>query len=201
MKIYILRHEDRTQDATMFSPLTSKGLSRSVDLIEIIKKCNINKIYSSPYIRTLQTILPYSKAENIPINLEYSLAEIQSPYIIPERSYNVHLPRYIAENFNYNPKYKSLIYPDNFNYPENEKQVSSRVRGFLNYLLENKLESDSNILIVTHQVVCNQILKVATKRMKDVNISSSNSYPRGGLTCVFNKDEWLYEPINWTWDN
>ena len=197
MKIYILRHEDRTQDATMFSPLTSRGLSRSIDLIKILKKHNITKIYSSPYIRTLQTVLPYSRESNIQINLEYSLAEIQSPYIIPEKSYNVHLPTYIAESFNYNSKYKSLIYPDNFNYPENEKQVSSRVRHFLNDLFKNKLESDNNILIVTHQLICNQILQIATKHKENINISSSYNYPRGGLTLVFNKDEWLFEPINW----
>ena len=197
MKIYILGHEDRTLDATFFSPLTSKSLSRSVDLIKILNKCGINKIYSSPFIRTLQTIHPYSKSKNININVDYSLAEIQSPFIIPEKSYQITLPQYIADSFNCNPKYKSLITPENYTYPETESNVSSRVRHFLNYLLNNKIQSENIYLIVAHQVVCNQILKVATKRMKDINISSSHSYPRGGLTLVFDKDEWLFEPVNW----
>ena len=34
MKIFILRHEDRTQDATFFSPLTSTGLEKSELLVE-----------------------------------------------------------------------------------------------------------------------------------------------------------------------
>ena len=61
MKIYLLRHEDRTQDATFFSPLTKQGLENSVKLIKDLEKSNINIVYSSPFIRTLQTIHPYVK--------------------------------------------------------------------------------------------------------------------------------------------
>ena len=38
MKIYILRHEDRTMDLTFFSPLTKNGLEKSINLISYIKK-------------------------------------------------------------------------------------------------------------------------------------------------------------------
>lgn len=197
MKIYILRHEDRTQDATFFSPLTSKGLSRSVDLIKILNKYGITKIYSSPFIRTLQTVYPFAKHNNLKINLEYGLAEIQSPFIIPEKSYQVRIPTYMAESFNYNPKYKSLINPEGYTYPEEDKNVLSRINTFLKYLFNNKLETDSVILIVTHQVVCNQILRIATKRDSNINISPSYNYPRGALTLVFDTDEWLFKPLNW----
>ena len=50
MKIFILRHEDRTQDASFFSPLTKTGLENANKLIETIEKNNIVHIYSSPYI-------------------------------------------------------------------------------------------------------------------------------------------------------
>ena len=197
MKIYILRHEDRTQDATFFSPLTSTGLERSDLLVDVLKKNKINKIYSSPFIRTLQTINPYCAKYDLKINLEYSLSEIQHPLIIPEKSYQVTLPTYMANNFNYNDRYSSLLDPLNHVYPEDETHVSKRVRKFLNILLNNKLTKSNNILIVTHQVVCNEILKISTKKMKGINISSSFNYPRGALTQVFDKDEWLFEPINW----
>lgn len=61
MIIYIIRHEDRTQDATMFSPLTKLGIDNSYKLVEILDNLNIGIIYSSPYIRTLQTIYPFSE--------------------------------------------------------------------------------------------------------------------------------------------
>ena len=197
MKVFILRHEDRTQDATFFSPLTSSGLEKSDLLVDVLKKYKINKIYSSPFIRTLQTINPYCTKYNLKINLEYSLCEIQHPLIIPEKSYQVRLPSYMANSFNCNEKYKSLLDPLNHIYPEDEVAVSKRVKKFLNTLFNNKLEKNYNVLIVTHQVVCNEILKSTTKKMKNINICSSFNYPRGALTQVFDKDEWLFEPINW----
>lgn len=197
MKIFILRHEDRTQDATFFSPLTSTGLERSEVLVDVLRKHKINKIYSSPFIRTLQTINPYCEKCGVKVNLEYSLSEIQHPLIIPEKSYQVRLPTYMAHNFNSNDKYKSLLDPIDHVYPEDEVNVSKRVRHFLNTLFNNKLNRADNILLVTHQVVCNEILKIATKHMRGLDITSTFNYPRGGLTEVFNKDEWLFEPLNW----
>ena len=64
MRLYILRHEDRTMDLTFFSPLTKNGLEKSNELINHLENERINCIYSSPYIRTLQTIYPYSKKYN-----------------------------------------------------------------------------------------------------------------------------------------
>ena len=98
MKIYILRHEDRTMDCSFFSPLTKKGLENAISLISLLKEKKIGAIYSSPFIRTLQTVYPYSETNNIPINLEYSLSEFQHDEIIPKRSYCVRLPEYIANS-------------------------------------------------------------------------------------------------------
>ena len=36
MKLFILRHEDRTQDATFFSPLTKIGLDNSLNLMTFL---------------------------------------------------------------------------------------------------------------------------------------------------------------------
>lgn len=197
MKIYILRHEDRTQDATMFSPLTSDGLEKSVKLIEKLKELNINYIYSSPFIRTLQTVHPYAKDLNKKINLEYGLQEIQHPHIIPKNSYTVSLPLYIAKSFNYNPKYKSTIEPEDNIYPEEDKNVTLRVKKFLNKVMDEHLTTQNNILLVTHQVVCNAILKIATKEFKDIKIEYTTKYPKGGISRIWNTDKWEYKKINW----
>lgn len=197
MKIYILRHEDRTQDATFFSPLTKKGLDNSIELSKLLRKLNINKIYASPFIRTLQTVYPYSKKYNVRINLEYSLSEILHPHIIPEKSYQISLPEYLAESFNYNSKYKSLLDPNDHNYPEDENSVNKRVKLFLTNLINERINRNDNILICTHQVVCNTILKMGTKNIKDIEVNYDYNYPRGALSLVFDKDEWLFEAINW----
>jgi broad specificity phosphatase PhoE len=197
MKLFILRHEDRTMDATMFSPLTKEGLDNSIKLIEKINKCDIDIIFSSPFIRTLQTVLPYSKSKKININIEHSLSEIQHPHLIPVKSYQINLPIYIAEQFNYNPNYTSYLDPAHHIYPEDEKCVCNRVKKFISKLINEMIDTKHNILIVTHQIVCNCLLKLATKQLKDINIETTYNYPKGGITKIFDTNEWLFEPINW----
>ena len=164
MKLYILRHEDRTMDATLFSPLTENGLHASIKLIEILNGQEIDYIYSSPFIRTLQTIHPYTKFKKLKINIEHSLSEIQHPHIIPEKSFTISLPKYIAKSFNYNKKYTSLLNPINHNYPEDEESVNIRVKAFISKIMNEHLDTKYNIILVTHQIICNAILKIATKK-------------------------------------
>ena len=199
MKLYILRHEDRTQDATFFSPLTKQGLENSIKLIDILEKQEINNIYSSPYIRTLQTIYPYSKKNNFKIKLEYGLCEINHQDIIPKNSYNVRLPEYIAEKFNYELEYNEKIAPEEISYPEDEKKVCKRIKNILKYIMLKHNNSDNdNIILVTHQIVCNLILKIVKKSgVLQLKNKELKTYPKGGLTKVFDHTSWVCKPINW----
>ncbi len=195
MRIYILRHEDRTMDATFFSPLTQEGLNNSIKLIKILNNCEINCIFSSPFIRTLQTISPYTKHKNLKINVEHCLSEIQHPHLIPVKSYQINLPLYIAEQFNYNPDYTSMLDPSTHNYPETSESVSSRTKKFLTKIISEMIDTDLNIVIVTHQIICNNIIRLATKKTMKFDISYN--YPKGGLTKIFDNDKFTFEPINW----
>ena len=197
MKIYILRHEDRTQDATFFSPLTKIGLENSVKLVNKLNELDIDTVYSSPFIRTLQTIHPYLKDRNKKVNIEYCLQEIQHPQLIPPKSYTVNLPIYIAESFNYNEKYRSLIEPENNKYPEDERDVTERAKKILKRIMNDNVSKKNNILLVTHQAVCNAILKIASKGMKDVKVNYTDRYPKGGVTKIWDKDSWSINKINY----
>jgi len=198
MKIFILRHEDRTMDATFFSPLTLKGLENSVELIDDLDNNEIDLIYSSPYIRTLQTIYPYSKKKEIKINLDYSLLEFQHISIIPKKSYQVRLPEYLAEKFNYNKNYNSLIYPEDLPYPEKIKDVKKRVKSFMTYIFTSYGNTDENIVIVTHQTVCNILSEIAHNNyFENKDYALNYDYPKGGLTKIFEEDKWVFKPRNW----
>lgn len=195
MKIYILRHEDRTQDCSFFSPLTELGLQNSIILIDRLKKYKINKIYSSPFIRTLQTIYPYVKEMNIKNNIEYGLEEINHEDIIAPKNAGVNLPEYLAEAFNYNPEYKSFIKSTDIIYPEKVCHVEKRIKRFLRKIItENVMESDINILLVTHMCVCTSILKIANQSNKDLNINLDDEYTKGTLALVFDSTKgWMYD--------
>ena len=92
---------------------------------------NIDQIYSSPFIRTLQTVFPYSNLANIKIKAEYSLGEKIDSFIIPENSYQIKLPEYIAYSFNVDSNYTSLLQPENNKFNESFSDVESRIKLFL----------------------------------------------------------------------
>ena len=189
MKIYILRHEDRTQDCSFFSPLTKKGLENSINLIDTLEKCDINVIFSSPFIRTLQTVYPYAKDKDIKINLEYGLSEIHHEDLIPKKAYGMYLPEYMAELFNYNPEYKSIMKPTEITFPEREIDIERRTKRVLRSIVNKYMNTDINILIVTHQIVCTSILKINNPSIKDYN--------KGFLTKIIDNSGWNIKAINY----
>ena len=196
MKIFILRHEDRTQDASFFSPLTKNGLENSKKLIEKINELHITHIYSSPYIRTLQTIYPYVKSKEMKVKLEYALSEINDPDLISKNAYGTYLPEYIAQSFLYDENYKSSIEPSGLKYPEIKTDVNTRIKNFLKILITNHYKKDDRILLVTHQVVCNTILNLVNKSIKNKE-QQIDIYPTGAISFVFDDTEWIFKPINW----
>jgi broad specificity phosphatase PhoE len=197
MKIYILRHEERTIDASFFSPLTKNGLKNSINLIHIIEKLNITTIISSPFIRTLQTILPYSKYRNIKINLEYGLCEILHSNIIPPKSYNVELPDYLCEEFNYNPEYNSLIKSTELEYPEDEKMFENRTKKILKFIIQKYYKTNENILLVTHQGHCKNILQIINKNVSiKPETESIDNYSTGKISLIFDQNKWKYAKLN-----
>ena len=198
MKIYLLRHEDRTMDLTFFSPLTKNGLDNSKNLIKFLEKEKINSIYSSPYIRTLQTIYPYAKKYNIKTKLEYSLTELYQEENIPKKSYQITLPEYISDSFNYDKDYNSLIIPNNINFPEDLKDFNKRIKNLLKNIIKDNYSTDKNILLVTHQGVIDLILFTIMRKNGDVSSNLGDKvYPKGGLTKIFEDFDWVIDKINW----
>ena len=197
MKIYVIRHEDRTMDLTFFSPLTKNGLENSVKLITTLEKERIDTIYSSPYIRTLQTVYPYSKKYGIKPKLEYSVVELYQEDNIPKKSYTITLPEYLEKSFNYDEEYKSLIQPKDIEFPEDLKSFNKRIKTFLKNLIKFNYNSDKNILISTHQGVIQYLNKLIKKSNKDTDIEIVERYPRGAITKIFDDNKWKFDKINW----
>lgn len=198
MRLYILRHEDRTMDLTFFSPLTKNGLEKSNELINQLENERINCIYSSPYIRTLQTIYPYSKKYNLKPKLDYSITEMYQEENIPKKSYQVTLPEYIAESFNYDNEYKSVFMPSDIEFPEDIKKFNKRIKNFVKNIIRNNYSTENNILLVTHQGVIDIILRSLGKRNKELNEKVKDlKYSKGALTKIFEDNEWKFKKINW----
>lgn len=192
MKIYIMRHEDRPDCTGFFTPLTEKGLENSIKLIKVLKKLHIDTIYSSPYIRTLQTIYPYSQKYEIKIQADYALGELKNSDIIAPKSKDVSLPEYLMENFNCDLEYESSIKNNRIKYPEKVEDLKKRTIQFFKDILTEYNKTNNVIILVTHQIVCNILCSKANPEYE-----ISTNYPKGGVTKIFDKNKLVFEPINW----
>jgi broad specificity phosphatase PhoE len=195
MKIYILRHEHRTNDCSFFSPLTELGLDNANKLVPILDELDINIIYSSPFIRTLLTVKPYIIKNNKNINLEYGLSEIHHADIISKKAVGVLLPEYIAKSFNYNCDYKTIITAGEIKYPETYNDVVMRMKRILSNLIKKYHNKDTNILLVTHQSLCHAVLEIINKYNKNIDNHILHNYPKGKLCLIFDND-WVFKLLN-----
>ena len=199
MKLYILRHEDRTQDCSFFAPLTKEGLNNAEKIANLLNNHKIDVIYSSPFIRTLQTIAPYLKKTNKKINIEYALSEIHHEDIIPKKAHGMYLPEYLAEKYNYDSTYKSFMKPTDIKYPEKFAHVDRRVKKLLKELFNRYFTTDTSILLVTHQSLCSSILQIVNKSSNEfknkIDEELINNYPTGRVTLVFNND-WTFLSVS-----
>ena len=70
MKIYIVRHEKRYESPTFFTSLTNEGKNDAEKLAEQLNDIEFDYIYSSPFLRTIQTVYPYCKKHNKPDTIQ-----------------------------------------------------------------------------------------------------------------------------------
>lgn len=164
IRILLLRHEERNMlDPRFFTSLTEKGLENAERLKSEIEKYEvkykIDAIYSSPFLRTLQTIYPYAKEEKRRVNMEYGLYEyLHNPllhthdwYIEPEEL----LEKYPLFKKIVNPYYQTIFKKDDFHLFENEIDLEKRVVKTMNALITQHI--GQTILIVSHQATINKI--------------------------------------------
>ena len=184
MKIYVMRHCERNMNDCGFeSPLIYEGQMNAKNKYNELNRLNINVIYSSPFLRTIQTGDFYSKMKNIPINIDYSIAE----YISPQDRINMHsinnyiIPERWKHNFNLNC---NKMLKDNFNLDEKLNDSILRVYLFLQDLKKKYQNTDKNILIITHKSITNIIIGLQNSfyNIKNINNYIENEYPMGKIT-------------------
>jgi broad specificity phosphatase PhoE len=164
MRIILLRHEERPDhEFGFYTNLTENGLKNTYILASKLEKYNIDLIFSSPYVRTLQTVYPFVKNnQDLKINVEYSLQEyLHNPYFLIDNKiygiddiYNTR-NEFLIENINF--YYKSYLSGNDLFIPENEINLENRVYNFMNNIIETYGNTDKTILLVSHKGIINKI--------------------------------------------
>jgi len=187
MKIYILRHEERFESPTFYTSLTTLGHKNADNLKHILSTLSITHIFSSPFLRTIQTIIPYCKLNNLKtkICVEYSLYETMYDKCFTKDNYQVTLSKNDKEFEYTNTKYSSLINITDINCPETPIDVKRRVLTFIDKLIACYKKTDKCILVVAHAAVFEPLIP-----------KSYTIYPLGGITKIYDNGN-VCEPINY----
>jgi 8-oxo-dGTP diphosphatase len=56
-------------------PLSSKGFKQAEELVKVLRRFSITAIYSSPYLRCVQTVEPLARARKLELKTSIELAE------------------------------------------------------------------------------------------------------------------------------
>ena len=162
-RIILLRHEERTENPEFNTDLTANGLKKSESIIDRLDKkgYEINQVYSSPYLRCLQTIQPLLININQLVNVDNSLAEwFSREHAVGRITTPRHLINEELEKYHINPRHQSILKVDDFLTAETENDLKNRIDQFIKYLVEKYSgidETNETILIVSHLSVINQI--------------------------------------------
>ncbi|CEQ22702.1 phosphoglycerate mutase [[Clostridium] sordellii] len=149
-KIYFVRHAkpDFSVHDDLTRPLTDKGIIDSKKLCEFLKEKSINKIYSSPYKRAIDTIKELAQNINIKIEVvdDFRERKISNIWI---------------EDFNKFSKSQWENFEYKLNDGESLNEVQSRnIKALHKILNEN---SNQNIVIGTHGTALSTIINYYDK--------------------------------------
>ena len=130
MKIYFLRHEKRPQEQTFEISLTEEGHQDAQKLIPLLNSLSIQEIYSSPFLRCLETLYPFCKNNNKNINIENSLYEFVTERLFTQSNYKQSLTSSQKSSYLVNNDYTSFFDIENLFFPQTEKLMEERARIF-----------------------------------------------------------------------
>ena len=159
------------------------------ELAKELKKIQIDCIYCSPFLRTLQTVYPYCVVTEQKVNIENAFYEPLDDNVFNRYNYR-HRVADLADSYPHllrvvDSGYKSTVFVSNIRCKETEVQVTNRVFPFIcNICCMNK-GSGKTFLIVTHGTICNAI-----KKFFNDKVELSDHFPEGKYEIIDVDVDW-----------
>ena len=82
--VYLLRHAESRPSATVKEPdwpLTDLGKQQARDIVPALAKLNIDHVYSSPFLRAIETAKPFADFAGKPLRIHDDLREQHSLWV------------------------------------------------------------------------------------------------------------------------
>jgi broad specificity phosphatase PhoE len=153
--VYLIRHAHRLDfiepewfDTAIYPydpPLSPVGLDRAISLAEELSQISIDRIWTSPFLRTIQTANPLAHRLQIPLQLEWGLCEWLCEDWTPTLPQPTPIDELTINYPNIDSAYQSLVLPC---YPETHEQLDARVRSIADKLVQSNAQ---NILAIAHK--------------------------------------------------
>jgi broad specificity phosphatase PhoE len=154
MPVYVIRHEIRcSNDPSFFSPLTAEGKQNAIALIQKLDSLKIEHVFSSPFLRCIQTVLPYCWKYGINMRIENSLYECLSSTRFTTSDIQTTMSSETKIALGIQNGYKSWTHLDEIKL---DQYPLKRVEDFVEYV-RTMFSPTSSVLICTHMDCINTI--------------------------------------------
>ncbi len=126
-------------------PLSPEGVERSIALAQELSRAPIDVIFTSPFLRTIQTVDPLARILELPIRLEWGLCEWLCHDWTPALPETLTIDELKLDYPNIDLAYQSLVVPC---YPETSEELDARLLSIADKLVQNNCQ---NILAIAHK--------------------------------------------------
>jgi broad specificity phosphatase PhoE len=169
-------------------PLSAQGFDRSVELATELKGVKVDRIFASPFLRTIQTADPLARLLQLPIQLEWGLCE----WLCEEWSLGVPKTTPIDELIRCYPNivasYQSQVMPC---YPETIPELDARIAMIADKLIQC---NDRHLLAIAHK---GSVLGIVAALTGDPDWKTYDLPCGGVIKLVCNEDgRWLSSIID-----
>ncbi|MFI8685296.1 histidine phosphatase family protein [Rossellomorea sp. NPDC077527] len=145
--IYVVRHA-KAEGQPIQAPLTKEGECQAVRLAAFLENCSVEAIYSSPFVRAVNTITPFAERSGLRIQQDDRLGErVLSDQDLPDWMEKLKMS---FEDF-------SLSLPGG----ESNHMAMERAKSFIDEVVKKK---EDRIVCVSHGNLTTLILRLFDER-------------------------------------
>lgn len=126
-------------------PLSEEGCDRANSLVAAFAQIPIDRIWTSPFLRTIQTAAPLAKQRNLPIQLEWGLCEWLCQDWTAGLPETTPVDELLPSYPNIDAAYKSLVLPC---YPETIDELDARLTSIAHKLIHHNCQ---HLLAIAHK--------------------------------------------------
>jgi broad specificity phosphatase PhoE len=163
-------------------PLSTQGFDRAISFAQEFSRVPIDRIYTSPFLRTIQTADPLARLLQLPLRLEWGLCEWLCQDWTSGFPETTPVKELIRCYPNIEVTYKSLVLPC---YPETLEELDARIDKIAYKLIQGNCQ---NIVAIAHK---GSVLGIAAALTGNADWRTYDLPCGGAIKLVWTQERWL----------